>query len=284
MFPSERNMFPDLAESEFGPDSFSSICGKPVCFLVKLWAATPLFIVGCWLQILPTARDVNTGDYLFYRIPSMLEPALLSEPILFVCDRVALIFAETDPVAFYRSLATGPRVSSVSTPRGEEPPTTWPTLPTRSYHATHRVESLKSALTQGQPLRTEGQAPTNAVVAKALPTRTAPAKHLQPPRHQFPRGTRQELLDSHHDRAVPTTGRLSLIGWAPQAIFDKLGPTGTLPRVAALKPRRARSEIDAPRTSPPPVGSQARLATTREKERSGTREPDRGYTESKQEP
>ena len=42
----ECNMFPDLAESEFGPDSFSSICGQPVCFLIKLWVAAPLFIVG----------------------------------------------------------------------------------------------------------------------------------------------------------------------------------------------------------------------------------------------
>ena len=42
----ECNMFPDLAESEFGSDSFSSIYGKPICFLVKLWATAPLFIVG----------------------------------------------------------------------------------------------------------------------------------------------------------------------------------------------------------------------------------------------
>ena len=42
----ECNMFPDLAESEFGPDSFSSIYGKPICFLIKLWVATPLFIMG----------------------------------------------------------------------------------------------------------------------------------------------------------------------------------------------------------------------------------------------
>ena len=42
----ECNMFPDLAESEFGIDSFSFIYGKPICFLVELCAATPLFIVG----------------------------------------------------------------------------------------------------------------------------------------------------------------------------------------------------------------------------------------------
>ena len=42
----ECNMFPDLAEFEFGPDSFSSICGKPVCFLVKLWVAAPVVYCG----------------------------------------------------------------------------------------------------------------------------------------------------------------------------------------------------------------------------------------------
>ena len=42
----ECNIFSDLAESEFGTDSFSFICKKPICFLVEFWAATLLFNVG----------------------------------------------------------------------------------------------------------------------------------------------------------------------------------------------------------------------------------------------